>query len=638
MQRFIQFNDENINSFKLMELIDLAKTLTKEKEMDVEYGPLNYLDLPNQKIIVSHFWDHRKDREEWLGLTSDIYLRAIGTFRFSNVKEINRYLKKVTGSRVSSFAKQLFMIIEDTRIEEEIKRLRPGTAQAFNMRRALYTKYFESQLKVHLVKGVHTDALFNFLYLLLNAQSPSSEWPDIHQDISRAEPFIRQQMQLAFDVRSTAQSAAISFEVVSVLEEIVKKDMLNEYFHLPEKTMEEWENNLTFNELKRKDPLVNEDEIEEKATGEEETFEEEFRTWHRESSDKGESFLQFDLDQGAKTNIKGDTAREGEDGDQALGMVQGKSKKTAQQQYDGGIEEVKQEEAVSGNSDAYGRENRFAHAVFKPASVVMPEDQRQYDRLKKEVGFYQKKLQKIIEKTLDHKKIQPRNRLVFGRLSKQLIPFFTEEQPKVFYKKNEKSPEIDATFTLLLDCSASMHDKMEETKKGLILFHEVLKSVRVPHEIVGFWEDTDQTSESYQPNYLKTVVEYDQSVYSTQSAAIMQLQPEEDNRDGFAIRHMTERLIKRKENKRFLLVFSDGEPAAMNYEQNGIMDTHEAVVEARKYGIEVMNVFLSKEEIPESQKEVIQNMYGKYSLFIPQIEELPDILFPLLKRLLYKSI
>ncbi|KIL47914.1 vWA domain-containing protein [Jeotgalibacillus campisalis] len=635
MQRFIQFNDENVNSFQLMELIDLAKTLAKSQDMEVEYGPLNYLDVPNQKIIVSHFWDHRKREEEWFGLTSDIYLRAVGTYRYSDVREINSYLSKINKSPISSFAKQIFMMIEDARIEEEVKKIRPGTKRAFAMRRQIYTRYFQSQLNVHLVKGVHTDALLNFIYMLLHAQSPIDEWPSIQPEITLAHSFIQQQIQRSFEAKSTKQSAAISYELCGLLEEILAKDMLNEYFHLPEKIMKEWEE-LTFEDLKRRDPLANDDQQEEEATGEEEVMEEEFKTWHRESSDKGESFLQFDLDQGTKTNIKGNEAREGDDGDQALGMVQGSSKKAARDDFEGDVEESKSEE--KGQGDVYGKENRFAFAVFEHASPIKSNEQQHYDRLKKNIFHLHKKLQKIIEKTLDHKRNQPRGSLAFGRLSKQLIPFFTEDQPKVFYKKDEESPKIDATFTLLLDCSASMQDKMEETKKGLVLFHEVLKSVRVPHEIVGFWEDTDKVSEFSQPNHLKTVISYDQSIYTNASASIMQLMPEEDNRDGFAIRHMTERLMKRNEQNRFLLVFSDGEPAAMNYEQNGIMDTHEAVLHARKHGIEVINVFLSNEEIQESQKEVIQNMYGKYSLFIPNIDELPDILFPLLKKLLYKSI
>jgi nitric oxide reductase activation protein len=95
---------------------------------------------------------------------------------------------------------------------------------------------------------------------------------------------------------------------------------------------------------------------------------------------------------------------------------------------------------------------------------------------------------------------------------------------------------------------------------------------------------------------------------------------------------------QRNERQKFLIVFSDGEPAAYGYEQNGIVDTHEAVIEARKRGIEVINVFLSNTQIEEAQKKTIQNMYGKYSIFVPNVDQLPDVLYPLLKKLLNKSI
>jgi nitric oxide reductase activation protein len=76
----------------------------------------------------------------------------------------------------------------------------------------------------------------------------------------------------------------------------------------------------------------------------------------------------------------------------------------------------------------------------------------------------------------------------------------------------------------------------------------------------------------------------------------------------------------------------------MGYEQNGIVDTHEAVIEARKQGIEVINVFLANGMITEEQQKTIQNIYGKYSVLVPNVEELPDVLFPLLKKLLlYKK-
>ena len=34
-----------------------------------------------------------------------------------------------------------------------------------------------------------------------------------------------------------------------------------------------------------------------------------------------------------------------------------------------------------------------------------------------------------------------------------------------------------------------MQDKMEETIKGVVLFHETLKSLNVKHEILAFNED-----------------------------------------------------------------------------------------------------------------------------------------------------
>ncbi|TFE02970.1 vWA domain-containing protein [Jeotgalibacillus salarius] len=637
MQRFIQFNDEQVNSFRLMQLIDLAKTLTKEKEMTVEYSPMNYLDVPGNTLFVSHFWDHRSELEEWHGLITDVFLRAEGAYKHSDPIEIQKFIQYTHTLDHPSFAKQLFMLIEDARLEEITKKKRPGTKKAFATRRSVYFKYFNSQLNVHKVKGVTTDAFFNLIYLLIFADSPIDEWPHVQTDINRAKPFITQQIEKAHETSSTADTIKICKALCEVTDELLAKDMLNEYFHLPEKTINNWAEGLTFEDLKRKDELINDDVEKEKPTGNEEVEDEEFKAWHRESEEEGESFLQFELESGTKTSIDTEAAREGDDQEQALGSVQGSSKKSQRQEFDEQDAERKSEETNEGGSSKYGKENEHAFPVFENPDIVKDQEKLLYQQYKKDISLYQKKLQKIIEKTLDHKKTNPRDHLVKGRLSKNLIPYFTDEKPRIFYKKDEESPKIDAAFELLLDCSASMFDKMDETKKGLVLFHEALKSVQVPHEITGFWESTPKAGQDGQPNHFRTVISFDRSLYQG-GEEIMQLEPEEDNRDGYAIRHMTERLEKRTEKQKFLLVFSDGEPAAADYEQNGIVDTHDAVLSARKRGIEVMNVFLSTSEIPESQKEVIQNIYGRFSLFVQNIDELPDILFPLLKRLLYKSI
>lgn len=51
-----------------------------------------------------------------------------------------------------------------------------------------------------------------------------------------------------------------------------------------------------------------------------------------------------------------------------------------------------------------------------------------------------------------------------------------------------------------------------------------------------------------------------------------------------------------------------------------------------------INIFLSNGEVEESVRKTIENIYGNYSIIVPDINELPDILFPLLKKLLQKSI
>ncbi|MGX1901151.1 vWA domain-containing protein [Thermolongibacillus altinsuensis] len=636
MNRFIMFNDKKIDSFLFMELSDLAKTLTKDDQFEIEFGYQSYIDLPQKKIMVSHFWDDRPDEDKINGFKSDIFLRAIGNMNHTNFDEVARLIEEAKKTTISSFSKQLFILMEDLRLEEICKKERPGTKKAFSIRKKVYRRYFQSQLNVNLVKGIYTDALFNSLYLLLTAETLLEEVPIFPDDIHLAMPFIQRESTKIYDARSTKEVVDIVLTIASVLEEILETDMLNMYFHLPESVYVH--NGLTIDDLKRKDPLKNNDVLHKKAE-DEEIHDEVLHTWHRETSDMTKSFLQFDLEQGSQTELLGEGVRQGEAGDQALGIVQGSAQKTTRNDYSH-LEALEQRrEHLHGHSEyEYGKENRYAYPIFLPASSPSPAEIKAYEQNRELIRPYQKKLKQMIEKVLEHKKILPRTDLHFGRLNKKLLRFFTEEQPRLFYKKHQPSPQLDAVFALLVDCSASMYDKMEETKRGITLFHESLKSLSVPHTIVGFWEDTNEATKTKQPNYFQTVIDFSSSLKKSSGPEIMQLQPQEDNRDGFAIRLITERLRERREKQKFLLVFSDGEPAAMGYEQNGIVDTHEAVIEARKQGIEVINVFLANGMITEEQQKTIQNIYGKYSVLVPNVEELPDVLFPLLKKLLlYKK-
>ncbi|MED4018614.1 vWA domain-containing protein [Sutcliffiella cohnii] len=640
--RHIVFNDKKIDSLLFMELLDLSVSLSKIEQLEVEYAFKSYFDPFDKVLYISLFWDNHPTFEKIHGLKSDVYIRSLGNVPHTNYTEVLKFLKKIKKAKHGNFLRQLFSLLEDLRVEELIKKERTGTVKSFEIRREEYRKYFRSQLTVNNERNIRIDALYNLIYIVLTTNNPLEEIPIISDEINLALPYIRSECSKCYEATSTNEIIQICVNVQEVIEDILDNDMLNLYFFTPDFTDKEIvEEGLNFDDIKRKSILQNDDESDKDKTGEEDIHEDKLPTWHRESETNTQSFLQFDLESGAKTDLMGEGVREGEDGDQALGIVQGSSQQSSKNDFSptDSLEVVSDDQKKEGGKDGdFGKENKFAYPVFLQAQPVLREDKQSYNEFQAMVSSYQKKLKQMIEKTLEHKLTSPRSNLHFGRLSKNLLPWFTDESPRMFYKKNAESMEIDAVFTLLVDCSASMFDKMDETKYGITLFHEALKSVKVPHEVVGFWEDTNDATEISQPNYFKTVIDFHSSSLQKTGPEILQLQPEEDNRDGYAIRHMANRLLHRNEKQKFLLVFSDGEPAAMNYEQNGIVDTHEAVMNARKQGIEVINVFLSNGEIEESQRKTIQNMYGKYSILVPNIDELPDVLFPLLKKLLLKSI
>ena len=316
MNRFIQFNDEKVDSMLLMELVDLAKTLTRDSEYDTKFRVHSYLNRLEKNIYVSHFWNHRPENIMKSGMKSDVFLRALGNQRFTDFQTAVKYGEWAEKTANPRFAKQLFMLAEDLRIEEMCKKERPGMTHDFSVRRDVYFSYFETQLTVNLERSHFLDALFNLTYLIMNASVPYF-LPTINENIDMMLPHYRSALEKLFELTSTKDTVRECKQIVQMIEETIKQDMLNEYLHFPHVEIDIVEG-LAYSDLLRKDPLQNDDIAEEKATGEEEVSSEEMKTWHRETENPGTSFLQFDLDQGTQTDILADDAREGEAGDQAL--------------------------------------------------------------------------------------------------------------------------------------------------------------------------------------------------------------------------------------------------------------------------------------------------------------------------------
>lgn len=626
-ERFIKFNDEQLDAKQVMMLQDLARLLLKSEQTQVKIQKFPYYDPQNDTLITSSFWSHRPKQIETTGLKTDVILAAYG-YQLMDISVVNDVIRD-TNFTHTKFYQQLFKLLEDKRVMNDIVKQRPTTQKALSLRSEIRTNYIKSQINVYKTKTTYTDLLFlNLAYSLLTENF--YDVPQIHPSIDDILLNMYQYLPNVFNCESSEDNQFLAQRIMFQIDDILKEDMLNEYYHLPKQVYAAIES-LTFDELKRTD-ASNVDGNNNERDKEPES--EEIETKAADSQSSGGAYLEMELHEGenSDTASDNDTDREGDASDDMTDMQtkKGNGSNNTIDNSEGSALGAKSPFALKGINENVEIDWRVPD--------IKPEYVKTYHDVEQSVSIETKDLIQIIKKTIDREYTDERHNLTKGRLQKNLLNWFVDDQYKLFYKKQDLSQSFDATFTLLVDASASMQDKMEETKKGVVLFHETLKALNVKHEILAFNEDAFEADDRNQPNIIDEIIHYDKSTYVNDAPRIMALEPQDDNRDGVAIRIGSERLLQRSHKQKFLIVFSDGEPSAYNYSQDGILDTYEAVETARKLGIEVFNVFLSQDPITEDIEQTIHNIYGQYAIFVEGVEHLPSHLSPLLKKLLLKSL
>ncbi|PTI48872.1 vWA domain-containing protein [Staphylococcus succinus] len=625
--RFIKFNDEQLDAKQVMMLQDLARLLLKNEQTQVKIQKFPYYDPINNTLVTSAFWSHRNKSLETIGLKSDVMLAAYG-YHMMDEKVVNKVIHN-NEFKHPKFFQQLFKLLEDKRVLNAIMTSRPSTANALKLRNETRLNFTQTQINVYKTKATFTDLLFLYLEKSL-LKEDFYDVPQIHPQIDDVLIHMYQYLPNFFYNESSEDNMYLAERIMFQIDDILKEDMLNEYYHLPKKVYEAIQE-LSFEDITRTDSSNSDGQSEEQK--DEAVVSEEIESNNQDSASEGGAYLEMELHEGENSDVisDNDTARDGDASDDMTDMQTKKGK--------GSTDNVENDEGGSvGLNQAFALKGINQNVEIKwNIPDIQPNYIIDYHKVESEVQFEIKDLIQIIKKTIDREYQDERRNLTKGRLQKNLLNWFIDDQYKLFYKKQDLSQTFDATFTLLVDASASMQDKMEETIKGVVLFHETLKSLNVKHEILAFNEDAFDADDTKQPNVIDEIIAYDHSTFDKDGPRIMALEPQDDNRDGVAIRIGSDRLMRRSHNQRFLIVFSDGEPSAYNYSQDGILDTYEAVETARKMGIEVFNVFLSQEAITEDIEQTIHNIYGQYSIFVEGVENLPNLLSPLLKKLLLKS-
>lgn len=607
-EKFILFNDERVDPSLIMTLTDLAQLLREDASVKVNFQKFAYFDLVENTINVAFKWKHRDREEEMKLLKSDTILHAVG-FDHTDLDVIESVLEE--DFRVNSFFHQLFMMIDEFRLMHFIGKTRPFTQKFFDVRVRAKLKENESQIKFYQTKSMPTDELFlQIEHALLTDSILSFQ----SMFFSELEYSIQLAMQSIYDLKSTQDSADLAIRLMLLVEPYLTKDMLNEYYHIPKMAYMNAKAYKQANLDKAKQDVAQMDESEA------------VQSKQRDTETKSGAYLETEVTEGSNSNNIKENDREGDASDDITEMLMGKGKSKPPQTD------------AEGNdiSDIVGEENVNTKLIWKETE----QDENSlvnYNQYKEDVLKEIKTLVNVINKSVDHEVSAKRQGLSKGKLSRDLTGWFLDERKRVFYKEDQKSHKLDATFTLLIDASYSMEDKLEETQKGVVLFHETLLQLAIRHEILAFSEDGFEADKNIQPNILEQIITYQNSLQNQHSPNVVSYNTGEDNRDGLAIRVAGNMLKKRSEKQKFLIVFSDGEPSAFDYESNGIMDTHDAVIALRKENIYVINIFLSQSKIDENTMATIKNIYNDYCIFVEGVEKLPSIIQPLLKTLLLQS-
>ena len=622
MNRFIQFNDETVDTQTLLLYERLGRALADAQFLELTERKLLEFRPKESIVSMSVFWRHRPEEVMHLGRLSDVYLLTAGFWKHFNVQTWSQFTRKIELHPLQKFAKELLLLLEEFRLMDKVVQDRPGTITAFETRRSAYVSFHKNSVHANMQKSMLADALVNELFILLHEgmfAGSAIDWGPIPIGL------IKSILENAYDARNTKDNVFIVERITGIVEQSLHQDLFHQYYSIGDSISEQ------LPAFHYHQGLSDADEGEE---GTKETIEEVFRSWHEENEREAGVHLEYELEHGRSGKSDGSGAKPGNEDAQVEEIGFGQSEGDVSNHSDAEeSDKIEVRESKRKAGKLFGKEH--INVVYEELRVETINEQDNRRKLMTWRELQRPFVRSFIEemkKRIDLKEDSKRERLVKGRLSSKLTTLVVDERPKPFYRKNAPSVNLDAVFGLLVDGSASMIDKLDETKQAVLLFHDVLNELKVIHEISLYYEEADKASAEIQPNVFGLMHTFmDQN--RDNGMSILSFETNEDNRDGFAIRWMAERLSTRQEKHKFLLVFSDGEPSAFGYDRNGVLDTAEAVMEAEKRGISVIHLFLSSEEPVEDQKELFSMIFGNKTASSSNVEDFTDQTLRILRKL-----
>lgn len=606
MERFIKFNNEVVEAGELLHFERLARAWMNADNFTLSERQLIEMNPLEQTVAISVFWRHRPQDIQHAGRITDVLLLAQGFFRRFHLREYARFKEEIVDYPYPDLLEQLVFLLEEYRFGEQIQKSRPGTRKWFRAREKATIPYYWQQYNSLKKRGLLSDALLFYSAIALYDGTLQLEGDEEFEDVL---PLLRMQ-NLS---QSTSDSIDVAYGILYRMQNKLKDDtQLTHFQHLvlPGSVFE----NFTYHRGMKKD-----------GKGSDQTkdsVEEMMQMWHQESEQEEGMHLRFEIEHGRDSELVDPegAVEEGREDHDPTTIALGESGSTNREEYD---------------KTLFIKVPRIHQAVTeieKPVEINSSVNLSTIVRDRAEQAPYVKQLVTLFQKEMARKETEHLTGLSKGRLQKNLLPLWLEERPKLFYRKGQESKDLDAVFYLLLDGSASMQEKMDETNAAVLYVHDVLTKLAIPHRIVQHYEDAYDATDNYQPNYFEVVHEYDRQ--EDAAPAIYSLEAHEDNRDGYALRVAENSLLARPERQKFLVYFSDGEPSAFEYREQGIIDTADAVQAITKKGIAFLHLFLSDAPVSEEQRQLFETIYGNRTAATDSLDQFTAEAHRLLKRML----
>lgn len=244
----------------------------------------------------------------------------------------------------------------------------------------------------------------------------------------------------------------------------------------------------------------------------------------------------------------------------------------------------------------------------------------QYDMIAAPLISISRQLQKSLVKQLkENRRGGKQTGLIMGRrLDAHAL---CRNDGKVFYKNSLPNEIPELAVGLLLDESGSMCacDRCTYARASAIILYDFCQSLGIPVMVYGHSTGCS-TVELY------SYAEFE-SFDQDDKYRMMDIGARDSNRDGAALRYVAERLSKRPEAVRILILVSDGQPADSGYYGSAAEEDLRGIKqEYQRKGILFVAAAIGDD------KQNIERIYGDSFMDITDLNQLPAKLTTVVKR------